>query len=106
MWGKNVKLPLAIMVSDDTAARTSALLKANAFFGMAADQITLLKQEKVPCLADNDARLALDPNDPFAILTKPHGHGDVHYLLHSSGTLAKWLQARATRAPRCPEDVD
>ena len=53
--------------------------------------MTLLKQEKVPCLSDNDARLTLDPKDPFSILTKPHGHGDVHTLLHSTGTLAKWL---------------
>jgi UDP-sugar pyrophosphorylase len=53
-------------------------------------QVTLLKQEKVPCLSDNEARLALDPKDKFQILTKPHGHGDVHFLLHSTGTLAKW----------------
>ena len=86
-------------------------------------------QEKVACLADNDARLALDPNDKYkiqvenfhtrinnivfktyiAILllrllslstfltlsfvtwqTKPHGHGDVHSLLYSSGLLEQW----------------
>jgi UDP-sugar pyrophosphorylase len=53
-------------------------------------QVTLLKQEKVPCLQDNDARLALDPKDPFKVMTKPHGHGDVHFLLHSTGTLLRW----------------
>jgi hypothetical protein len=42
-------------------------------------------QEKVACLSDNDAHLALDPKDPFSVQTKPHGHGDVHMLLHSSG---------------------
>jgi len=52
--------------------------------------VTLLKQEKVPCLSDNEARLALDPKDPFKLMTKPHGHGDVHYLLHSSGTVNRW----------------
>lgn len=35
--------------------------------------------------ADNDARLALLDKDPFQVQTKPHGHGDVHMLLHSSG---------------------
>lgn len=91
--GKPVLLPLAIMVSGDTAQKTEALLEANANFGMAPGQVTLLKQEKVPCLSDNEARLALDPKDPFQILTKPHGHGDVHFLLHSSGTLARWVEA-------------
>lgn len=33
------------------------LLAANKNFGMKAAQITLLKQEKVPCLKDNDASL-------------------------------------------------
>jgi len=90
--GKKVQLPLAIMVSDDTASRTEELLKANDNFGMVEGQVTLLKQEKVPCISDNDGRLALNPKDPFQIMTKPHGHGDVHYLLHSTGTLTKWLQ--------------
>ncbi|CAN0551365.1 unnamed protein product, partial [Ectocarpus sp. 8 AP-2014] len=26
----------------------------------------------------------------FTILTKPHGHGDVHALMHSSGTAKRW----------------
>ncbi|KAK7291219.1 hypothetical protein RIF29_06181 [Crotalaria pallida] len=50
-------------------------------------QVTLLKQEKVACLDDNDARLALDPHNKYKIQTKPHGHGDVHSLLYSSGIL-------------------
>ena len=53
-------------------------------------QITLIKQEKVACLTDNDAHLALEPSDPYTIQTKPHGHGDVHALLHSSGLAAQW----------------
>ena len=81
------------MVSDDTATLTEELLMANNYYGMEPSQVTLMKQEKVPCLTDNEARLALDPKDPFQLLTKPHGHGDVHYLLHSTGTLAKWQQA-------------
>ena len=106
-------LPLAIMTSDDTHARTAALLESHGRFGLAEGQITLIKQEKarcstavrqcssvfdrpprppassqVPCLSNNDAHVALDPANPFAIQTKPHGHGDVHALLHSSGLAA------------------
>ncbi|KAF8062991.1 hypothetical protein HT031_003830 [Scenedesmus sp. PABB004] len=83
-------LPLAIMTSDDTHAPTAALLAAHANFGMAPGQVTLLKQEKVPCLLDSAARLALDPADAYALQTKPHGHGDVHALLHASGLARDW----------------
>lgn len=87
------EIPFAIMTSDDTHARTLALLESNAYFGMKATQVTLLKQEKVACLADNDARLAVDPQNKYRIQTKPHGHGDVHSLLYSSGLLKKWHDA-------------
>ncbi|KNA12672.1 hypothetical protein SOVF_123710 [Spinacia oleracea] len=87
------EIPLAIMTSDDTHARTLALLESNAYFGMKPTQVTLLKQEKVACLADNDARLAVDPQNKYRIQTKPHGHGDVHSLLFSSGLLNKWRDA-------------
>ena len=42
---------------------------------------------------DNDAHLALDERDPYSLQTKPHGHGDVHALLHSSGLVDKWKKA-------------
>lgn len=87
------EIPFAIMTSDDTHARTLELLESNAYFGMKPTQVTLLKQEKVACLADNDARLALDPQNKYRIQTKPHGHGDVHSLLYSSGHLYKWRDA-------------
>jgi hypothetical protein len=54
--------------------------------------VVLIKQEKVPCLIDNDAHLALDPSDAYAVQTKPHGHGDVHGLLHRSGLAQHWQQ--------------
>ena len=85
------KLPLAIMTSGDTHARTLALLESHSYFGLEPGQVTLMQQEKVPCLADNDAHIATDGKDPFAIQTKPHGHGDVHALLHSTGLAAQWL---------------
>ncbi|KAJ8600506.1 hypothetical protein CTAYLR_010064 [Chrysophaeum taylorii] len=85
---KSRPLPLAIMVSGDTETMTKEMLAANNNFGAAPGQITLLKQEKVAALADNDARIAVD--DDGAPITKPHGHGDVHVLLHSSGLVRKW----------------
>lgn len=56
--------------------------------------MTFLKQEKVPCLSDNEGRVAL--SDPYTILTKPHGHGDIHALLHSSGLVQKWKKEGLT----------
>eukprot|EP01043_Picozoa_sp_COSAG02_P113301 COSAG02_NODE_49542_length_326_cov_0.682819_1_plen_44_part_01 len=41
------------MTSDDTHAPTEMLLEASGYFGMASDQITLMKQTKVAALADN-----------------------------------------------------
>ncbi|KAM0943252.1 putative nucleotidyltransferase [Dioscorea sansibarensis] len=91
--GCNSEIPLVIMTSDDTHTPTLNLLESNSYFGMKPTQVNLLKQEKVACLDDNNARLALDPNDKFKIQTKPHGHGDVHALLFSSGLLNKWHNA-------------
>eukprot|EP00418_Pyrodinium_bahamense_P013529 CAMPEP_0179111318 /NCGR_PEP_ID=MMETSP0796-20121207/51989_1 /TAXON_ID=73915 /ORGANISM="Pyrodinium bahamense, Strain pbaha01" /LENGTH=608 /DNA_ID=CAMNT_0020809467 /DNA_START=41 /DNA_END=1867 /DNA_ORIENTATION=- len=91
-YGGGATLPLAIMVSDDTATKTEALLKAHGNFGMAQGQVTLMKQEKVPALMDNDARIALEENDPYHVQAKPHGHGDVHSLLHSTGTAVRWAK--------------
>ncbi|KAE8701789.1 UDP-sugar pyrophosphorylase [Hibiscus syriacus] len=87
------EIPFVIMTSDDTHARTLNLLESNFYFGMKPAQVKLLKQEKVACLDDNDARLALDPHDKYRIQTKPHGHGDVHSLLYSSGLLNVWRDA-------------
>ncbi|KAG9129303.1 hypothetical protein Leryth_015682 [Lithospermum erythrorhizon] len=81
------------MTSDDTHSRTVQLLEKNNYFGMSSTQVKLLKQEKVACLDDNDAHLALDPHNKYRIQTKPHGHGDVHSLLYSSGVLKAWHEA-------------
>jgi len=88
---KSGPLPLAIMVSGDTDAMTRDLLKANDNFGAAPGQIALVKQEKVAALSDNDARVAAD--GPYEVNSKPHGHGDVHVLLHQSGLVKSWAAA-------------
>lgn len=82
------QIPLVLMTSGDTHDRTLALLEAGAYFGLLPTQVHLMKQEKVPCLANNEAHIAVEPTDRFQIQTKPHGHGDVHSLLYSTG-LAK-----------------
>ena len=83
-------VPLCIMTSGDTHERTVRLLESNNYFGAAEGQITIVKQEKVPALVDNSAKFAVDETG-FRLLTKPHGHGDVHILLHSSGVARRWL---------------
>jgi UDP-sugar pyrophosphorylase len=91
-----VRIPLVIMTSDDTDAATCDLLARHANFGLAPSQLHIVKQGKVPCLADGAASLALDPADPYALLTKPHGHGDVHALLHTSGIARRLLSQGCT----------
>ncbi|PKA49520.1 UDP-sugar pyrophosphorylase [Apostasia shenzhenica] len=89
----HAEIPFVIMTSDDTHIPTLHLLESHSYFGMKPGQVKLLKQEKVACLDDNDARIASDPNDKYKIQTKPHGHGDVHALLYNSGLLNEWLDA-------------
>lgn len=88
--GNSRRIPLAIMTSDDTHALTEQLLKDNNYFGMEPDQLTIMKQNKVPALKDSDARFA---SSDGLIATKPHGHGDVHTLMHQTGLAKKWLDS-------------
>lgn len=89
--GSPVTIPLAIMTSDDTHARTVDLLASHDNFGLAPGQVSIIKQEKVAALLDNDAHIAVSETDVYEIDTKPHGHGDVHTLLASSGLAKKWV---------------
>lgn len=87
-FGEDVTIPLIIMTSDDTDIATRDILEENQNFGLKENQIYIVKQLKVPALMNSDAVIALDPNDKYSILTKPHGHGDIHTLLYSSGMLS------------------
>ncbi|GKY94867.1 hypothetical protein MPSEU_000451600 [Mayamaea pseudoterrestris] len=91
-YGENdIKLPLCIMTSIDTHSRTLQLLEKHNYFGMDAEQVTLVQQgQGVPALLDNDAKIALD-EDACKIITKPHGHGDVHALLYQHQVAKKWV---------------
>ncbi|KAJ1380066.1 nucleotide-diphospho-sugar transferase, partial [Ochromonadaceae sp. CCMP2298] len=81
-------LPLAIMVSDDTADKTLQLLEEFNYFGLEKTQVTLMKQGKVPALLSNSAHMALASS--YVLEAKPHGHGDVHSLMHDTGTARRW----------------
>lgn len=82
-------VPLVIMTSKDTHDRTVNALEENDWFGLKPEQVHLLKQGLVPAIADNDAHLAME--GPFSLQLKPHGHGDVHMLLHTHGVAEKLL---------------
>jgi UDP-sugar pyrophosphorylase len=89
---KGFHLPLCIMTSADTNAGTVALLEQNNYFGMKKESVTIIQQgDGVPALSDNDANIALDPNNQYKVLTKPHGHGDVHALLHKHKVASQWV---------------
>ena len=64
-----------------------ASLEANDWFGLQREQVHILMQELVPAIADNEGRLAL--SEPYQLILKPHGHGDIHLLLHTSGLVAQ-----------------
>jgi UDP-sugar pyrophosphorylase len=87
-------LPLCIMTSGDTHKRTMELLQAKNYYGMTPEQVTVVQQgEGVPALLDNDAKFATRSLDRwYEIVTKPHGHGDIHQLLYAHGVAKKWNQ--------------
>ncbi len=80
-------VPFIIMVSQDTAAKTLTTLEDNDYFGLKKEQIHILKQELVPAISNNDGTLALKKK--YELILKPHGHGDIHMLFHTSGLAAK-----------------
>ena len=84
-------IPFCIMTSGDTHDQTISLLKTHNDYGMRPGQISIVKQNKIPAILDNDCHLALEP-DKFLIETKPHGHGDIHYLLYTSGKAKQWIK--------------
>ncbi len=88
------EIPLVIMTSRDTHDRTLASLAGNDYFGLKKGQVHLIRQELVPALADAFPRLAME--GPYSLGLKPHGHGDVHMLLHTSGLAEKFQAAGKT----------
>ncbi len=88
---ENFYIPFCIMTSDDTHKLTVEILENNNYFGKPKEQITIVKQEKVPALTGIDGKFALEEGT-LEIVTKPHGHGDVHTLLHLNGVAKSWRE--------------
>mmetsp|Transcript_52536 Transcript_52536/g.104234 ORF Transcript_52536/g.104234 Transcript_52536/m.104234 type:complete len:615 (-) Transcript_52536:232-2076(-) len=84
---EDLQLPFVIMTSEDTHDRTVQFLDDNQFFGLDPEQVTIMQQQKVPAMMDPEARIAKTGS---TVETKPHGHGDVHKLLHEHGLPKKW----------------
>lgn len=82
------KMRLFIMTSDDTHVKTIEFLK-NFDYSSYLD-LHIEKQDKVPAMTDLAA--SLDISEDWVMQTKPHGHGDVHFLVKQSGILDKWTQ--------------
>jgi UDP-sugar pyrophosphorylase len=99
--GQGSGLPLCIMTSSDTNDKTIELLETHQYFGMHPGDVTIVQQGKgVPALLDNEARIATETDirgGAVAVVTKPHGHGDVHELLHRHGVAQQWLHERKLR---------
>jgi UDP-sugar pyrophosphorylase len=85
-----INIPLVIMTSGDTDARTRELLEENNYFGIDRNSLTIIMQEKVAALKDGEAGLALEDDDRWTVQTKPHGHGDVHHLLFRERLVDQW----------------
>ena len=79
------------MTSGDTHNETVSLLNSHNNYGMKPGQISIVKQDKIPAILDNDCHLAL-VDDKLLIETKPHGHGDVHHLLYKYGKAKEWIK--------------
>ena len=87
---KDWYIPFCIMTSGDTHSETVSLLDTHNNYGMRPGQISIVKQNKIPAILDNDCHLAL-LGDKLRIETKPHGHGDIHYLLYKYGKAKEWV---------------
>lgn len=83
--GKKIKL--FIMTSGDTHDQTVNFLK-EFDYSLWVD-VHIEMQDKVPAI--KDVELNLDVDESFNIQTKPHGHGDVHFLIKNSKIIKTWI---------------
>lgn len=83
------KMHLFIMTSSDTHNATVEFLKQ--FETSSFLNVRVEMQDKVPSFTDLDC--TLNVSDDLTLQTKPHGHGDVHFLLKRSGLIQKWIDS-------------
>ena len=86
-------VPLCIMTSDKTHARTVEFLEANSFFGYPSDFVFFYRQEMAPCI-DFDGNLLLAAPDRLA--SSPNGNGGWFHSLCRAGLLPKLRELGVT----------
>lgn len=80
------KVQFFIMTSDDTDEKTKQFLATKNYADFV--DIHIEKQDNVPSFTDFDLNIALTPD--HKLQRKPHGHGDVHFLIKRPQILEKW----------------
>ena len=63
-------IPFCIMTSGDTHEKTVSLLKSHSYYGMRPGQISIVKQNKIPAILDNDCHLSLEKDKLSFIFRK------------------------------------
>ncbi|SOV11737.1 UTP--glucose-1-phosphate uridylyltransferase, putative [Plasmodium sp. gorilla clade G2] len=90
---KKMNIPFIIMLSDDTYEKTLSFFEEKNYFGLEKNQVHFLKQNKVFCFKDNQGHLDFTyKKNTFIISKKPHGHGDIHYLINKYNILDKLIK--------------
>ncbi|SOS77104.1 UTP--glucose-1-phosphate uridylyltransferase, putative [Plasmodium sp. gorilla clade G1] len=90
---KKMNIPFIIMLSDDTYEKTLCFFEEKNYFGLEKNQVHFLKQNKVFCFKNNQAHLDFTyEKNTFIISKKPHGHGDIHYLINKYNILDKLIK--------------
>ena len=69
---------------------TVKLLESHAYFGLKPENVTIMKQNGVPAICNTQGELAVCEDGH--ILFKPHGHGDIHLLMHQHGVPEAWAK--------------
>jgi len=85
-----VRIPFAIMLSDETSAPTRAFFARHGHFGLDPADVLFFEQGRLPAV-DDAGRLLLAAPDRLTAF--PDGHGGIYKALLQSGTLAA-LEAR------------
>ncbi|SPJ09020.1 UTP--glucose-1-phosphate uridylyltransferase, putative [Plasmodium sp. DRC-Itaito] len=90
---KKMNIPFIIMLSDDTYEKTLCFFQEKNYFGLEKNQVHFLKQNKVFCFKNNQGHLDFTyEKNTFIISKKPHGHGDIHYLINKCNILDKLIK--------------
>ena len=86
-----VTLPFVMMVVEETDSDIRRLLEEHNYFGLKLEQFHLIRQRRVPAILNlkGEVEFNLETGE---ILSKPHGHGECHLLMHKSGLAEKFRQ--------------